>query len=195
MPTESEIQAEPAPELPPLSASDFRTYNHMSVVMESYVNTINISTSFGIDTLVQHSHFRQEWRTLWDACLPKPTSKPPSARALINIGLQFLSHLTIHHDIEEAHIFPMLAKRMPEFQPKGAHVEQHKQMHKGIDELQEYLVQCREGSRDFRREEVREQMQKWGDVLWTHLDEEVKTLSAPNMRKFWSLKEMRQMPM
>lgn len=84
---------------------------------------------------------------------------------------------------------------MTEFKPSGIHREQHKQIHKGLDELQEYLMQCREGSRDFRREEVRECMGKWGEVLWTHLDEEVQTLGAQNMRKYWSLKEMAALPM
>jgi hypothetical protein len=31
-------------------------------------------------------------------------------------------------------------------------------------------------------------------VLWEHLDEEVKTLGADNMRRYWSLDEMKRMP-
>ena len=109
---------------------------------------------------------------------------------MINLGLSFLSHLTMHHNIEESYIFPHLAKRMDFFKPDGIHPQQHKEIHKGIDELEEYLTQCRKGNRDLRREEVKASMEKWGEVLWKHLEEEVQTLGAQNMRKFWSLKEM-----
>ena len=143
----------------------------------------------------QHNHFRYEWRTLWDACSEAPSSKPMNGRSVINLGLSFLSHLTTHHNIEETYIFPVLARRMDYFKPEGVHPQQHREIHKGIDELEEYLIECREGSRDFRREEVKACMQKWGDVLWTHLNEEVQTLGAQNMRKYWSLAEMTQMPM
>ncbi|KAL9049530.1 MAG: hypothetical protein Q9162_007176 [Coniocarpon cinnabarinum] len=162
---------------PKLSARDWQIYNHMSVHMNRY-----------------HDHFRQQWRILWEACSQDQSSKPLTASVLINTGLSLISHLTLHHDIEERYIFSYLAERMPEFRPNAPHLEQHKQIHKGMDELEEYLNQCREGSRDFRREEVRECMQKWGDVLWTHLDEEVATLAAPNMRKYWTIEEMQSMP-
>lgn len=111
---------------------------------------------------------------------------------MINLGLTFLSHLTLHHNIEEAHLFPFLARRMEYFKPEGVHPQQHREIHIGIDELEAYLKQCQTGNRDFRREEVKECLQKWSDVLWKHLDEEVQTLRADNMRKYWSLSEMRQ---
>ncbi len=36
---------------------------------------------------------------------------------------------------------------------------------------------------------------KWGDVLWKHLDQEVKTLGAESMRKYWTLADMRRLSM
>jgi hypothetical protein len=38
-------------------------------------------------------------------------------------------------------------------------------------------------------------MESWGDILWTHLDQEVKTLGADNMRRYWSKDDMAKMPM
>jgi hypothetical protein len=38
-------------------------------------------------------------------------------------------------------------------------------------------------------------MDSWGTVLWSHLEQEVKTLGAENMRKYWTIEEMRRMPM
>lgn len=45
-------------------------------------------------------------------------------------------HLDMHHRIEEAYIFPLLAKRMPQFADgagsrKGAHIVSHAQIHEG----------------------------------------------------------------
>jgi hypothetical protein len=38
-------------------------------------------------------------------------------------------------------------------------------------------------------------MEGFGKVLWQHLDEEVQTLKAENMRQYWSVEEMRRLPM
>ena len=42
---------------------------------------------------------------------------------------------------------------------------------------------------------MKEKMDSWGEVLWKHLDQEVETLGAENMRKYWTLDEMKRMPM
>jgi len=38
-------------------------------------------------------------------------------------------------------------------------------------------------------------MESWGEVLWTHLDQEVETLGANNMRKYWTKEEIARIPM
>ncbi|KAJ5981861.1 hypothetical protein N7522_013489 [Penicillium canescens] len=165
--------------LPALSPSDFRTYNRMSEQMEAF-----------------HSHFRLTWNQLWEAC--NSTGKRPgglSARQMIMMGLQFCSQLDFHHSIEEQHIFPVLAKKMPEFRKELELLSQHRQIHAGLEKLEKYLGDCRSGEEDMRREEVKRLMEGFGEVLWTHLDQEVQTLRAENMRKFWSLEEMRRLPM
>ncbi|KAJ5876428.1 uncharacterized protein N7529_002012 [Penicillium soppii] len=163
--------------LPPLSASDFRTYNRMSEQMEAF-----------------HSHFRLTWNQLWEAC-ESSGKRALSARQMIMMGLQFCSQLDFHHSIEEQHIFPVLAKKMPEFRKELELLSQHRQIHAGLEKLEKYLEKCRSGEEDMRREEVKRLMDGFGKVLWTHLDQEVKTLEAANMRKFWSLDEMRRLPM
>lgn len=114
---------------------------------------------------------------------------------MILMGLQFCSQLDFHHSIEEQHIFPVLAKKMPEFRKELDLLSQHKQIHAGLEKLEFYLEECRSGAEDLRREEVKRLMQGFGEVLWKHLDEEVQTLRADNMRKYWSLDEMRGLPM
>lgn len=72
---------------------------------------------------------------------------------------------------------------------------QHKQIHAGLEKLEDYLMKCRSGEEDLRREEVKRLMESFGGVLWQHLGEEVETLGAENMRKYWTPEEMKRLPM
>lgn len=84
---------------------------------------------------------------------------------------------------------------MPAFQEELQLLTQHKQIHAGLEKLEEYLADCKEGKRDLVMERLKTLMDDFGNVLWTHLDEEVQQLGAENMRKYWSLQEMKAMPM
>ncbi len=73
-----------------------------------------------------------------------------SLRQFIDEGLYFVRMLTAHHNIEETYYFPMLATRMPEFRSgregnrqAAELLQQHKQIHAGMDLFDEYLRQCR----------------------------------------------------
>ncbi|KAJ9617394.1 hypothetical protein H2204_013816 [Knufia peltigerae] len=162
------------PVLPPLSAADFRLFNRLAEEMEFY-----------------HGMFRSTWDQLYAGTAPGSRLKPSQ---LINLGLRFCQHLEGHHDIEEAHWFPVLGKKMPGFKARGFAKEQHREMHKGLERLGPYLMECRSGDRELRREEVREIMDSFAKVLWSHLEEEVKELEAENMRKYWTKDEMRRFP-
>ena len=96
----------------------------------------------------------------------------------------------MHHNIEETYVFPMLAKKMPEFQKKEHLIEQHRTIHKGLDGFQEYLEKCRMGENELRLEEMKLKMDSFGKTLWEHLDDEVRTLGAENMRKYWTKDDM-----
>ncbi|KAI1809817.1 hypothetical protein GGS20DRAFT_252544 [Poronia punctata] len=192
--TKPEEQQEEEPSLPPLSPSDFKQYNRLAEHMDMF-----------------HSHFRQSWTLLYEAASSGHRPKNMSLRAFINTGLQLVSHLEAHHSIEEAYVFPKLAKRMPEFRsgkqdvPHGGEevkkggrgkkkaaelIRQHVEIHKGMDGLREYLQKCLSGEQPLEMSVVKTQMDTWGDVLWTHLDQEVQALGAENMRRYWSLDEM-----
>lgn len=114
-----------------------------------------------------------------------------SLRQFLSTGLQFADQLTAHHTIEERFIFPLLAPRMPEFDPKrGDLIKQHAEIHEGLEEFEGYLRRCRGGEEDFEMSELRRRMDTWGGVLWKHLDEEVKSLGAARMRGVWTKEEM-----
>ncbi|TVY88978.1 hypothetical protein LAWI1_G005267 [Lachnellula willkommii] len=169
--------------LPKLSAAEFRVYNSMAEHMEYF-----------------HAHFRQSWTLLKTACDTNQRPHSMSLKTFLSTGLSFLSHLETHHSIEEAHIFPVLARKMPEFAAGRNAAEllrQHREIHAGMETLGAYLRSVRTGERELELGVMRERMEVggWGDVLWTHLDQEVRTLGAENMRKYWTLEEMKRMPM
>ncbi|KAK2003347.1 hypothetical protein LX36DRAFT_651111 [Colletotrichum falcatum] len=174
-------QAAPAqPELPPLTPAEFRVYNHMAEHMEYF-----------------HSYFRREWTLLHDAATTGRRPRSMTLRQFIDAGLDFARHLTAHHSIEEAHVFPMLAARMPEFRggAAGELLRQHREIHEGLDAFEAYLRRCRGGEADLELGVLRDKMDGWGAVLWAHLDQEVVTLGAENMRRYWTMEEVRRMRM
>jgi len=116
-----------------------------------------------------------------------------SIRQFLQTGLQLVSHLETHHSIEENYFFPNLARKMPKFRDKDHLIGQHRQIHKGLEELETYLDSCRTGERELRLDELKKIMDGFGKVLWQHLDDEVKELGAENMRKFWTKDEMRSL--
>ncbi|KAK2041003.1 hypothetical protein LZ31DRAFT_597633 [Colletotrichum somersetense] len=174
-------QAAPAqPELPPLTSAEFRVYNHMAEKMDRF-----------------HSYFRQVWTLLHDAATTGGRPRNMTLKQFIDAGLEFAQHLTAHHRIEEVHVFPMLARRMPEFRGDGSAelLRQHKEIHDGLDGFEDYLARCRKGETDLELGVLRDKMDAWGAVLWTHLDQEVATLGAENMRRYWTMEEVRRMRM
>lgn len=124
-----------------------------------------------------------------------------------------MSDLEFHHSIEERHIFPVLAQRMPEFNHKSSavHLEEHKAIHEGMsmldmssrsllgprslgsfltrrsltgmDRYSAYLSKCKSSPSSFDAEEFRKILQSWGPILFYHLDAEVKTLHHDNLRR------------
>ena len=123
-----------------------------------------------------------------------PATKPLTAKRLIEVGMEFVDHLTLHHTIEEQHLFPILAKRMPGFKPDAFAYTQHKGIHEGLDKLEAYLKDCRRGQRELRREELKEVLDSFGGVLWQHLDEEVAELAPEKMKAAFTLEEAMKIP-
>ncbi|KAI1114597.1 hypothetical protein F5Y14DRAFT_165658 [Nemania sp. NC0429] len=207
----------PAPTIPPLSAREFKEYNRLAEHMDLF-----------------HAHFRSTWETLYTSASSGRRAGGLSIRAFINAGLDLVRHLEMHHSIEEQYVFPLLARRMPEFRTgrerprdidpprttgeteagEGGEGEkekkekenkekkiaaellrQHVEIHKGMDGLRDYLQKCQSGETELRMPVLKAQLDTWGAVLWTHLDQEVRTLGAENMRRYWTLDEMRRFRM
>ncbi|OOF97621.1 hypothetical protein ASPCADRAFT_206404 [Aspergillus carbonarius ITEM 5010] len=162
----------------PLSPADFRTYNHMAEKMQAF-----------------HDHFRMQWNVLSTAANTSKRPKGMSLRSYLNLCLEFCHGLDIHHRIEETRVFPSLATRMPAFRKKNSLINQHKAIHKGLDNLESYAQNCLQGATDFQWCEVKDILDQFGPTLWEHLDEEVQELGAEKLRQYWSKEEILRMQM
>ncbi|OCK78955.1 hypothetical protein K432DRAFT_300900 [Lepidopterella palustris CBS 459.81] len=167
-------QSEPLPKLTPV---ELRIFNRLAEHMDHF-----------------HNMFRRTWTTLHTACATDTRPPGMSIRAFLTTGLDFCAHLEAHHGIEEAHVFPVLARKMPAFRRELQLLSQHQEIHTGLEKMRAYLEECRRGERELRLGELKEVLDGFGSVLWTHLDEEVRELGAENMRRFWTVEEMRRMP-
>ena len=101
-----------------------------------------------------------------------------------------LVHLTMHHTIEEQHLFPFLAQKMPQFpigfQGQGCiyvhtkefmMVSEHPRIstmrlmsHVGLEKL---LAKWRKSPSTYSPSEMRSRLDGFREVLFHHLDEEV----------------------
>lgn len=187
---DADAAAEPA--LPPLTPAEFREFNRLADQMTFY-----------------HNHFKQSWNILYDAASTGRRPKNMTLKQFLDTGLSFVRGLTVHHDIEETYVYPMLAPKMSEFrhaQPGGNGgkklsqkqselIQQHRDIHEGMDQLEEYINKCRSREADLEMSVLLGKLDSWGAVLWKHMDQEVETLGAANMRKYYTLGEMRRLRM
>ncbi|PSR81162.1 hypothetical protein PHLCEN_2v6497 [Hermanssonia centrifuga] len=101
----------------------------------------------------------------------------------------------MHHTIEERHIFPILAKRMPTFKDDEVHIKSHHGIHEGLDKLGALLAKWNAQPSTYSPQEMKDCLDSWREVLFVHLDQEVEDLSGENMKKYWTLQELERIPM
>ncbi|KAL8417653.1 hypothetical protein RB594_001345 [Gaeumannomyces avenae] len=182
------VVAEPAP--PPLTPAEFREFNRLADEMTYY-----------------HDHFKQSWNVLYDAASSGRRPKNLTLKQFLDTGMGFVRSLTMHHNIEETYLYPILAPKMAEFrhaqggggkklsQKQSELIQQHRDIHEGMDQLEEYINKCRSREADLEMSVLLQKLDSWGTVLWKHMDQEVETLGAANMRKYYTLGEMRRIRM
>ncbi|KAL8360680.1 hypothetical protein RB601_007101 [Gaeumannomyces tritici] len=176
--------AEPA--LPPLTPAEFREFNRLADEMTYY-----------------HDHFKQSWNVLYDAASSGRRPKNLTLKQFLDTGMGFVRSLTMHHNIEEIYLYPILAPKMAEFrhaqgggggkklsQKQSELIQQHRDIHE-----EEYINKCRSREADLEMSVLLQKLDSWGTVLWKHMDQEVETLGAANMRKYYTLGEMRRIRM
>ena len=84
---------------------------------------------------------------------------------------------------------------MPAFRKELELLTQHKQIHVGLEKLEEYLQDVKASTRELRLDELKTILDSFGPVLFAHLDAEVKELAPDNLRKYYTVDEVKRLPM
>ncbi|BGP38133.1 hypothetical protein JCM10449v2_002060 [Rhodotorula kratochvilovae] len=140
-----------------------------------------------------HSYFRLAFKQLFELSDGSFEKRGLSVRDFMGVAEDFNSHLEFHHGIEERHIFPVLAKRMPQFAED--HQEEHDCIHDGMAQLQALITKYRADPSLYSPDEFRQNLASWGPVLFWHLNAEVESLKPDVLRRYWTLEEVRRLPM
>lgn len=164
--------------LPPLTPFQHTKYNALAKKMQYF-----------------HSYLQGEFEQAYELADGSYTKRGMSFKSYLNSVDQFRMHLTMHHDIEEAHVFPKLAERMPEFRENERHKTSHKLIHDGLDRVEAAVKAFKKDPTKYKPETMREALDSFREPLYTHLAEEVRDLSAENMRKYWSIEDLKLIPM
>ncbi|KAI0745139.1 hypothetical protein C8Q76DRAFT_607411 [Earliella scabrosa] len=137
-----------------------------------------------------HDHFKHEFNALYEMADGSYSKRGMSLPMYLRLATQLAKGLTVHHTIEERHFFPILAKRMPMFQDNDVHLKSHEAIHHGVDELTKNVRKWFDEPSTYKPEEMRACLDSWREALFSHLDQEVKDLSAESMKKYWTLEEV-----
>jgi len=79
---------------------------------------------------------------------------------------------------------------MPAFVRRDQLIAQHKVIHDCLGKLESHVQGCLQGSVDLRWDQIKGILDSFGPTLWKHLEDEVRELSAEEMRKYWIIAEM-----
>lgn len=106
----------------------------------------------------------------------------------------------MHHRIEETYVFPLLAVKMPAFRDtavgRGDHIEAHRGIHDGLTQYDAYLSEVADSPSSYDGVRLRAIMDGFRDVLFSHLDAEVRDIGAESLQRHgFTLDELRQFPM
>ncbi|KAF8585884.1 hypothetical protein K439DRAFT_1646473 [Ramaria rubella] len=141
-----------------------------------------------------HLFLKYEYDEIYALADGKFNNRGMSLTMFLQTASEFRRHLESHHTIEETYIFPVLAQKMPAFRDNEQHRNNHKQIHDGLDALSALIKRFRSAPTTYSPAELRDCLDGFRDVLVRHLDEEVNDLRGENMRKYWTLEEVDQMP-
>ncbi|KAK1927009.1 hypothetical protein DB88DRAFT_476362 [Papiliotrema laurentii] len=147
-----------------------------------------------------HNHFRYEFDRVYKLCDGGFHKEGMKLADFLREAQELHHHLHMHHTIEETYIFPVLAKKMPQFKDgareSGQHLQAHKAIHDGLDKYEAFLKASLANPNNYSAATLRGIMDGFKDVLFRHLDEEVRDLGAESMKAAgWTLAELKRIPM
>lgn len=143
-----------------------------------------------------HEWFKREFNTLYELADGSFSRRGMSLAHYLASARSMNNHLTMHHTIEEHHLFPLLAKSMPQFanNDDGEHIASHRGIHEGLVELARLVEQWENAPSTYSPTNMRACLDSFRDVLFRHLDEEVADLRGDNLKKYLTLEEVESLP-
>jgi len=141
-----------------------------------------------------HNYFKQEFDEIYELADGKFHGRGMNLTMFLQKSTELQRHLTMHHNIEEEHVFPILATKMPSFREDEQHKTAHKLIHDGLDALGGYVQRIRAEPSMYSSVDLRAVLDGFREPLMRHLDEEVNDLRGENMKKYWTLEELNQIP-
>lgn len=164
-------------ELLPLTKEEEKVYGALGERMEGF-----------------HNYFKYQFNEIYEMADGSFTKVGMPLVGFLSTIRTFKRHLENHHGIEESYLFPILAKKMPAFAENEQHRESHKKIHDGLDALGDIMKRVYADQTTYSPTELRACLDGFREPLLRHLDEEVNDLRAENMRKYWTIDEVRQIP-
>lgn len=137
-----------------------------------------------------HEYFRGSFRQIYETA-DRAGGSAVAVRAFVDRAQSLNQHLTLHHSIEDTHIFPILRRRMPEVAQLDA---DHAEIHRGLDVYAAYLASVKKDPRMYDPQRLRETMMLFREVLHRHLVYEVAILKAESISKYYTLDEVNRLP-
>ncbi|KAF9062112.1 hypothetical protein BDP27DRAFT_1337037 [Rhodocollybia butyracea] len=161
------------------ASRDERKWNKLSRMMSSF-----------------HEGFKEQFNTLYELSDGSFNKRGWSLGLYLESAKRFNDHLTMHHTIEEAYIFPILGRRMKQFSTEsdGEHLASHKGIHDGLQSLKSLIHKCKADPTSYSPTEMRACLDNFREVLFSHLDQEVQDLQGENLKKYFTLKEVEEIP-
>ncbi|PRP78768.1 hypothetical protein PROFUN_00941 [Planoprotostelium fungivorum] len=103
----------------------------------------------------------------------------------------FRSNTEKLYNIEEQHIFPILARKMPKFAKD--HIDEHKHMNESLSQMRQYVEQGYTDNSNYHPEEMKKRLDALKTALFDHLSAEEKSLGEEEMKKYWTEEEMEEL--
>ncbi|UZJ54558.1 hypothetical protein CBS101457_003878 [Exobasidium rhododendri] len=86
-----------------------------------------------------HNHFRHTHAQIMRAIPTSQAATRSDLQTIFQHSLSLCRSLEMHHSIEEAYIFPLLAIKMPDFGTTNpVHIKEHEAMHVKLEVLEKY---------------------------------------------------------
>lgn len=144
-----------------------------------------------------HEYFKSQFNMLYELADGSYEKRGLSLPDFLRGVQDLITHLTMHHTIEETVLFPILGKKMPKFaqDEDGEHLESHKQIHDGLDNLSNLTKTWSSDLSSYSPGALRDCLDSFREVLFRHLDDEVADLRKENLEKYFTLEEVERFPL